>query len=253
MRKATPFSIALVVMVSHITLLPQPVAAQSLADMERQIITDTNKFRLSQGRQQLRPNAILGRTAKAFACWMARTGNYGHLADGREPSQRAQAQGFPKNGCVGENIAWNNYPRAGQAQRLTNGWINSPPHRKNMLTLGAKITGVGICQQGRKFYGVQLIGRLTRASIKIINKTPFPVQYRYGSQSDRPSQQHHRRVPQQGVLQGHPNGWRSLTLSLCEYTQLTATQMRPQVSGRSRSVSTQSMMVNDSQQIMVFE
>ncbi len=224
-------------------LLPnQTATAQSMAAIEAQIIKGTNNFRRAQGRKDLVSDKTLTRTAKAFACYMARTGNYGHYSDGRKPSQRAQAQGFPKNGCVGENIAWNNYARNKQANILTNGWINSPPHRKNMLTWGAKITGVAVCQQGNKFYGVQLIGRKNRVRFEIVNRTPYPVHYRYG--------QNDHGQPTTGTLPGHPNGWRSVTINICEYAKLTATQTRPDRFGSPRSIQKSKMMIDIKQKLI---
>src|SRR5262245_53356957 len=65
----------------------------------------TNRFRADEGRAAVKVNAKLDKAARNFAEFMARTGKYGHTADGKEPSERAAEHGYDY--ClVSENIAW---------------------------------------------------------------------------------------------------------------------------------------------------
>ncbi len=140
-------------------------AAKSLdlAQASRLVVEQTNGFRKKNNLSSLDVDETLQATAKAFADFMARTDKYGHQADGRTPAQRATAKGYDY--CiVRENIAYRTDPRIEGASQLadffTQGWIDSPGHRENMLADYATETAVAISTaDGVTFYAVQLFGR----------------------------------------------------------------------------------------------
>src|SRR4051794_29760615 len=71
----------------------------------RYIVDKTNEFREQEGRPRVAVNARLSETARDFADYMARTGRYGHTADGNQPADRAARHGYEY--CViAENIAY---------------------------------------------------------------------------------------------------------------------------------------------------
>src|SRR6185436_12813881 len=72
--------------------LTRAVSAPDLAEASRLVVAQTNQFRGGGGLAPTVPNAQLNAAAREFAGFMARTDQYGHEADGREPAQRAQAQ-----------------------------------------------------------------------------------------------------------------------------------------------------------------
>jgi hypothetical protein len=121
---------------------------------------------------------------------MARTGKYGHGADGRRPPQRAAAAGYDY--ClVAENIAYQ-YRSSGfesadaLAQALVEGWKRSPEHRHNMLLGNATETGTGIAQgEGGRYFAVQMFGRPSSAEVRfsIENRSGQPVRYSAGERS----------------------------------------------------------------------
>ena len=158
-------------------------AAPDLDLAERHVVEQTNRFRREHGAAPVRPNLQLERAARSFAQFMARSGQYGHQADGREPVQRTRAAGYDE--ClVAENIAFQ-YSSAGfDTQELAGGffegWRNSPGHRSNMLDADATETAVAIARsaQGR-YYAVQLFGRPAsqRVRFSIANRAPQAVRY----------------------------------------------------------------------------
>jgi len=164
-----------------------PAQAQqrpSLAQVQRAVIEQTNRFRVSEGLPALREAPRLGRAAQDFANFMARTDRYGHEADGRTPAQRAGAQGY--DFClVAENIAYEfsseGFGAGELAQHFVHGWENSPPHRANMLDAAATEIGVAVAQsrETRRYYAVQMFGRtLAEASrFKLSNTSPSNVSY----------------------------------------------------------------------------
>jgi len=141
----------------------EPEKAVDVASASEMIIEKTNEFRKENNLPALETNAALARTAKAFAQFMAENEKYGHHADGQTPAERAKSAGYAY--CiVRENIAYRTDPTELDAAKLsecfTQGWIDSPGHRENMLADFITQTAVAIATtDGRTFYAVQLFGR----------------------------------------------------------------------------------------------
>src|SRR5688572_7713586 len=58
------------------------------------VVELTNAFRAEHGRPKVRTDGKLQAAAQYFADYMARTGRYGHDADGKKPSDRARRHGY---------------------------------------------------------------------------------------------------------------------------------------------------------------
>ncbi|MDQ6618676.1 MAG: CAP domain-containing protein [Pseudomonadota bacterium] len=163
------------------------VKPSSVADT---IAQRTNAFRGREGRDAVTWNRELGAAAQDFAEFMARTGRYGHEADGRQPSERAVQHGYAY--CVvAENIAYR-YRSAGfgsdqLAKALVDGWEHSPPHRRNMLDRDVIDIGVGVAQSttSDRWYGVQMFGLPQSANIafRVTNDAAVGVRYRLGKET----------------------------------------------------------------------
>ncbi|WP_231741768.1 CAP domain-containing protein [Stieleria varia] len=153
-----------------------PASAQSSAEsmvtkVERAIVTQTNDFRKENDASPVSENAELSEAASKFAKFMADTDRYGHHADGRTPAERAKASGY-KYCVVRENIAYRTNTGEVTAKSLIDvfveGWIDSPPHRENMLADYVTETGVGVATSDDvTFYAVQLFGRPKASAIKL--------------------------------------------------------------------------------------
>lgn len=175
--------------------LPVPATAQhpkppDIDQVERAIVGATNEFRATQQQRKLDSNTLLTQTALAFARFMARTGKYGHNADGRSPEERAKQHGYDY--CVvAENIAYLFSSKAIGADELARqfvtGWKNSPGHRKNMLSPDVTQIGVALARSEKTgyFYAVQLFGRpkSDAISFQIENQTGARVSYTLGGRS----------------------------------------------------------------------
>ena len=165
------------------TVVAAAAAAADLDQAEQQIVEQTNRFRRDEGRAATAPNRQLEAAARGFAQFMARSGQYGHEADGRQPVQRTRAAGYDE--CqVAENIAFQ-YSSAGFGTReladgFFEGWRQSPGHRRNMLDPDATETAVAIARSERgRYYAVQLFGRPAsqRVRFEIGNRGPQAVRY----------------------------------------------------------------------------
>jgi uncharacterized protein YkwD len=170
-------------------------------DAARALLAQTNRLRAQSGLSALRPEPRLAAAAARFAHYMASADRYGHEADGREPAQRAQAEGYA-DCLVAENIAFASDSRgfngATLADRLFSGWLNSPPHRRNILD--GELTEVGIAAayspRSRRHYAVQLFGRPRTQALRfaLTNGTADTVRYEVGG---------HRYTLAPGVMRTH--------------------------------------------------
>ncbi len=108
-----------------------------------QLIVLINQERAMAGVPALTPVPELMAAAQGHSHDMATTGVISHTsADGRTAPQRMQTAGYTWSRC-GENIAVG-FPTAAAAMQF---WMNSPPHRGNILDPGMREMGVGYVQQ----------------------------------------------------------------------------------------------------------
>jgi len=156
----------------------------------RLLMRRTNDLRAQSGWKPLAAEPRLSAAAARFARYMAETDRYGHEADGRQPAERAQAQGYDH--CLtAENIAFASSTRGFQAvelaQRLFDGWVHSPPHRRNLLDGDMTHAGMAVAQSTRsgRHYAVQLFGRPRALVVRITltNRGRDTVQYELAGES----------------------------------------------------------------------
>jgi uncharacterized protein YkwD len=161
-------------------------AGAELAEAAKLVQQQTDEFRAAQGLEPVTTSRELAAAADAFAGFMAKNGNYGHTADGRQPVERAAAEGYDY--CiVSENIARLHrsagYDAPALARDMVEGWKNSPAHRRAMLDPAVTQTGVGIARddQGR-YFGVQMFGRPKTSAIRfsLRNQSTRKIEYRTG-------------------------------------------------------------------------
>lgn len=155
-----------------------------LSDTERLIVEKTNAFRQDEQLEPVQPNPKLNETAQYFADFMARTGKYGHTADGQRPSQRASNHGYAY--CiVSENIAYQfrstGFTSDELAERFFSGWKHSPEHRENMVDPGVTEIGLAVARQegSPTYFAVQMFGRPKSKSIsfEVDNRSGTEVKY----------------------------------------------------------------------------
>jgi uncharacterized protein YkwD len=178
--------IALVFLAAALPALAEP-RRPDVPRVEVATIEGTNEFRREHGLRPLGKNAKLEETARAFAEFMARTGEFDHDAGGTTPAQRVKTHGYDY--CyVSENLS-RQYSTAGfttgdLAHKLVQGWIESPGHRSNMLAPDVVDTAVAVAYRRYKgyedYYAVQLFARPRAESIRFVvrNAAELPVKYR---------------------------------------------------------------------------
>jgi Cysteine-rich secretory protein family len=162
-----------------------------LPQTEIAIVEMTNAFRKESKLGEVKPNAALTAAARAFAEYLAKTGKFAHEADGRQPAQRALAQGY-RYCVISENLAMNLDSRGFETRVLARdaveGWKNSPGHRANMLQPTVTEIGVAVARapdQDPKFISVQLFGRpeALKVEFRIENRAGVAVRYALGEET----------------------------------------------------------------------
>ena len=118
--------------------------AVSLSPLERGVLAQINQVRAQHGLGSLRVSVKLNAAARAHSQQMAADGYFAHeSANGAAFWQRVK-QFYSSSPwsywSVGENLLWSS-PDVTPASALTM-WMNSPEHRKNILTARWKEIGV---------------------------------------------------------------------------------------------------------------
>jgi uncharacterized protein YkwD len=126
-----------------------------LSEDEQAIVDLTNKARADKKLPALKPNEALCKAARAHSANMARQQKMEHVLDDKNPSDRVKAAGY-RSSFVGENIAAGN---GWSPEQVFQVWMDSEPHKKNILTKEYKEIGVGIARDNQnKLYYTQVFG-----------------------------------------------------------------------------------------------
>jgi uncharacterized protein YkwD len=116
----------------------EPIKGTGRRGPVRVVVTDLPQLIAAHNRERrkadptlppLTVNPKLTAAAAAHARDQAEHGIMSHTgSDESHPADRVQRAGYAYLSC-GENVAWGKWP----LDRLMTGWMNSPPHRKNIL------------------------------------------------------------------------------------------------------------------------
>ncbi len=162
-----------------------------LPQVEQHIVEMTNQVRQEQKLPALKVDAMLAKAARAFAQKVANSGKFSHTADGRNPAQRAESAGY-KPCDIAENLAMDEnaqgFDTGALALQAIAGWMNSPPHRANILRRSVSEIGVGVARSPGakpKFISVELFGQPAgkNFTFKIRNIANLEVSYSYGGKA----------------------------------------------------------------------
>ncbi|WP_409560330.1 CAP domain-containing protein [Hyphomicrobium sp. MC8b] len=162
-----------------------------LPQVEKHIVEMTNEVRREKNLPALKVNAMLAKAARAFAQKVATSGRFSHTADGRTPAQRAESVGY-KHCDIAENLAMDQniggFDTGELALQAIAGWMNSPPHRANILRASVSEIGVGVVRAPGakpKFISVELFGQPASKilTFQIKNFAKVELNYSYGSKT----------------------------------------------------------------------
>lgn len=121
--------------------------AISAGEFEVSVLCLLNDVRSSHGLVALRNNGKLGDAAAGHSASMRWRGYFSHDdPNGTGFASRIQATGYTRRALrwlIGENLAWGSY-QLGTPEALMDAWMNSPPHRHNILERRFRSIGVGV-------------------------------------------------------------------------------------------------------------
>ncbi len=122
-------------------------SSSTLGESSQGILCLLNAERGARGLSSLRMNSRLSRAARGHSQDMVRNVYFAHDAkSGRSMLDRVKAAGYvrPRSSfTVGENIGWGSGALA-SPRALVRAWMNSPPHRANILQGRFRELGVGL-------------------------------------------------------------------------------------------------------------
>lgn len=143
-----PIGIALmaVLLVSRPALAREPFPEKTSSaptTVESYIHTLINQIRIENHLPVLKMSSSLQRLAREHSRYMAENAYLGHgKDDGRDFKSRIEKSKIKGWRAVGENVG-RSYGYRDNAQTIVAGWMESRPHRKNILSQDYDTTGIG--------------------------------------------------------------------------------------------------------------
>ncbi len=132
----------------HAEALPGQVSYRALGKATRCLV---NVERRRHGRSVLRGDGRLSRAARGHAREMVRHNYFAHDSrSGVSSTSRIVRSGYTRRArrwSVGENIAWGAGQRS-TPRAIVRAWMNSRPHRRNILSRSFNEVGVGAVPGG---------------------------------------------------------------------------------------------------------
>jgi uncharacterized protein YkwD len=129
--------ICAVVAVLAALFVAAPASAAPMTSGERSVLAEMNRVRAQHGLGPLRFDATLQRAARAHTRSMVARNVFAH----GDFASRMRRFGV-RAPFLAENLAWGS-GSASSPQALVQMWLNSPPHRRNLLHAGFRRVGVG--------------------------------------------------------------------------------------------------------------
>jgi uncharacterized protein YkwD len=135
-------------------LAPATQAQEKTETIERQLFDAINAYRASRGLPTLRRDARLTAAARKHASLLAAKGTLSHqLPREASLSGRAHEAGV-RYRSLAENVA-----QGPDARNLCAQWVNSAPHRANLLDAEMDSMGIGIAEGKAGWFGVADLAR----------------------------------------------------------------------------------------------
>ena len=148
MRKAALKTVVISALVACF-VAPAPASAGvrllQADSLEQAIVQRMNAVRTSRGLKPMAVKSPLRKAATQHASNMARFGYFEHSWSNGSPFGSWIKRYWPGPGyrswSAGENLYWRS--PAPTAAQVVKAWLNSPPHRKNLLNRSWRAVGVG--------------------------------------------------------------------------------------------------------------
>ncbi|MGC1106327.1 MAG: CAP domain-containing protein [Candidatus Acidiferrales bacterium] len=151
--------ITALIVIAFVVLLPRCSAAQAKIEESARVLFDlANQERSSRGIPALKWDASLAEAARGHALRMAQQNTLSHQFPGEPDVPTREKQAGAKMSAAAENIAV-----GPSTASIHTGWMNSPPHRHNLLDPRLNSIGIAVVQQGENFFAVEDFSRALAA------------------------------------------------------------------------------------------
>jgi len=145
------FPAAIVVTASLITPTLHATTSHPKADTPESILLSAaNRDRNAAGLQPFEWDAALARAAQQHAERLVQMNALSHQFPGEPPMQDRARQAGARFSLIAENVA-----EGPSVPGLHTQWMNSPPHRANLLDPALNVVGIAVLQRGSLLFAVE--------------------------------------------------------------------------------------------------
>ena len=151
--------VGVAILTALIFFAPARGAAQADADDSARVLFDSaNHERTSRGIPALKWDPSLAEAAHQHASRMAEQNTLSHQLPGEPDLPTREKEAGANMSAAAENIAL-----GPSVAGLHTGWMNSPPHRHNLLDPQFNSIGIAVVQRGKTFFAVEDFSRALAA------------------------------------------------------------------------------------------
>ena len=146
-----------------------PKGSKYRADLEAELVALLNAYRAEKGKAPVTADAAFKEAARAHAAdmmlhdFMGHSSSTGMSFQGRMAAFVGDVTKYPS---IGENAARDTQDTPaddGKARALFQQWVESSPHRKNMVNRSFAFVSTGVIQRGDSIWAVQIFFATPRA------------------------------------------------------------------------------------------
>lgn len=142
--------VAFLIFAANVCLTQTCHAQSGNEQIARQLFGLTNRERVAAGERPLQWSDQLARAALAHSERMAERQDLSHQFPGEQDLGERLAGAKANFDACGENVAY-----ASTGVELHEGWMHSPPHRKNLLSPQYDAIGIAVVRRGNLLYATQ--------------------------------------------------------------------------------------------------
>lgn len=138
-------------LLGFLILLPAAHSASPMDSSPERVLFDAaNRERVAQGLSQLQWDASLAAAARQHAARMVQHNMLSHQLPGELSLQQRASQAGARFRVIAENVA-----EGASAPGIHVQWMNSPPHRANLLDPQLSAVGIAVAQSGEYLFAVE--------------------------------------------------------------------------------------------------
>ncbi len=146
--------VTIVWVMSAVLLAVRAHAQQTDSTSERYLFDAANRERAARGLPQLRWNVQLASAARQHALHMAQRNEISHQFPGEPDMTERAFRAGAHFSALAENVA-----EAPSAEEIHTGWMNSPPHRENLLDPQLDSVGISVAVRGGELFASEDFSR----------------------------------------------------------------------------------------------